>query len=293
MLKKLNITIALLCAFFLLPLQGFADMVEGDMIITLGENLTDEQKNLLLAEMDAPEDAQIIAVSNAEEHQYLGNYIAKSLIGTKAISSSAITVGKSGSGLEVKTKNINWVTDEMYINALITAGVKDASIYITAPTSVSGTAALTGIIKAYEISADTTIPEEVKQAANEEMVETAELGESVGQENAAALIAKIKEEIAKNAPQSDADLRAIIEQAAKDLGITLTEEEMASLIGLFNKLKDLDIDWNQVGEQINQAKDKISKFLESEDGQGFLESLKRFFVSVIDAIKSFFGGSNN
>ncbi|WP_019154365.1 DUF1002 domain-containing protein [Robertmurraya massiliosenegalensis] len=293
MLKKLNITIALLCAFFILPLQGFADMVEGDMIITLGENLTDEQKNLLLAEMDAPEDAQIIAVSNAEEHQYLGNYIAKSLIGTKAISSSAITVGKSGSGLEVKTKNINWVTDEMYINALITAGVKDASIYITAPTSVSGTAALTGIIKAYEISADTTIPEEVKQAANEEMVETAELGESVGQENAAALIAKIKEEIAKNAPQSDADLRAIIEQAAKDLGITLTEEEMASLIGLFNKLKDLDIDWNQVGEQINQAKDKISKFLESEDGQGFLESLKRFFVSVIDAIKSFFGGSNN
>jgi len=293
MLKKLKITIALLCAFFILPLQGFADMVEGDMIITLGENLTDEQKNLLLAEMDAPEDAQIIAVSNAEEHQYLGNYIAKSLIGTKAISSSAITVGKSGSGLEVKTKNINWVTDEMYINALITAGVKDASIYITAPTSVSGTAALTGIIKAYEISADTTIPEEVKQAANEEMVETAELGESVGQENAAALIAKIKEEIAKNAPQSDADLRAIIEQAAKDLGITLTEEEMASLMGLFNKLKDLDIDWNQVGEQINQAKDKISKFLESEDGQGFLESLKRFFVSVIDAIKSFFGGSNN
>lgn len=293
MLKKLKITIALLCAFFILPLQGFADMVEGDMIITLGENLTDEQKNLLLAEMDAPEDAQIIAVSNAEEHQYLGNYIAKSLIGTKAISSSAITVGKSGSGLEVKTKNINWVTDEMYINALITAGVKDASIYITAPTSVSGTAALTGIIKAYEISADTTIPEEVKQAANEEMVETAELGESVGQENAAALIAKIKEEIAKNAPQSDADLRAIIEQAAKDLGITLTEEEMASLIGLFNKLKDLDIDWNQVGEQINQAKDKISKFLESEEGQGFLESLKRFFVSVIDAIKSFFGGSNN
>ncbi|MGG0716632.1 DUF1002 domain-containing protein [Robertmurraya massiliosenegalensis] len=293
MLKKLKITIALLCAFFILPLQGFADMVEGDMIITLGENLTSEQKNLLLAEMDAPEDAQIISVSNAEEHQYLGNYISKSLIGTKAISSSAITVGKSGSGLEVKTKNINWVTDEMYINALITAGVKDASIYITAPTSVSGTAALTGIIKAYEISADTTIPEEVKQAANEEMVETAELGESVGQENAAALIAKIKEEIAKNAPQTDADLRAIIEQAANELGITLTEEEMASLIGLFNKLKDLDIDWNQVGEQINQAKDKISNFLESEEGQGFLESLKRFFVSVIDAIKSFFGGRNN
>lgn len=273
---------------FILPIQAFADMAEGDVIVTLGENLSEEQKNMLLAEMKAPKDATIITVSNEEEHQYLGNYISKALIGTRAISSSAVTVAKQGSGLEVETKNINWVTDEMYINALITAGVKDAKIYITAPANVSGTAALTGIIKAYEISAEKTIPEDVKQAANEEMVETAKLGDSVGNENASALIAKIKEEIAKNSPETDAELRTIIENAAKDLGITLTEQEIQSLIDLFNKLKELDIDWNQVGEQLNQAKDKISKYLESEEGQGFLESLKRFFTSVIDAIKAFF-----
>lgn len=273
---------------FILPIQAFADMAEGDVIVTLGENLSEEQKNMLLAEMKAPKDAAIITVSNEEEHQYLGNYISKALIGTRAISSSAVTVAKQGSGLEVETKNINWVTDEMYINALITAGVKDAKIYITAPANVSGTAALTGIIKAYEISAEKTIPEDVKQAANEEMVETAKLGDSVGNENAAALITKIKEEIAKNSPETDAELRTIIENAAKDLGITLTEQEILSLIDLFNKLKELDIDWNQVGEQLNQAKDKISKYLESEEGQGFSENLKRFFTSAIDAIKAFF-----
>lgn len=282
------IFIFIVLSILIWPLQVFADMAEGDMIVTLGENLTEEQKNMLLAEMEAPDNAQIITVSNAEEHQYLGNYISKALIGTRAISSSATTIAKKGSGLDVKTKNINWVTDEMYINALITAGVKDANIYITAPTSVSGTAALTGIIKAYEISADKTIPEEVKQAANEEMVETAKLGDSVGNENAAALITKIKEEMAKNSPETDAELRTIIENAAKDLGITLTEQEILSLIDLFNKLKDLNIDWNQVGDQLNKAKDKVSKYLESEEGQGFLESLKRFFVSVIDAIKVFF-----
>ncbi|WP_370224789.1 DUF1002 domain-containing protein [Cytobacillus sp.] len=272
----------------IMPIQAFADMAEGDVIVTLGENLSEEQKNMLLAEMKAPKDATIITVSNEEEHKYLGNYISKALIGTRAISSSAVTIAKQGSGLEVETKNINWVTDEMYINALITAGVKDAKIYITAPANVSGTAALTGIIKAYEISAEKTIPEDVKQAANEEMVETAKLGDSVGNENAAALIAKIKEEIAKNSPETDAELRTIIENAAKELGITLTEQETLSLIDLFNKLKELDIDWNQVGEQLNQAKDKISKYLESEEGQGFLESLKRFFVSVIDAVKAIF-----
>ena len=104
--------------------------------------------------------------------------------------------------MEVETHNINWVTDEMYINALITAGVKDAKIYITAPMTVSGTAALTGIIKAYEVSTDTAIPEEVKQAANEEMVKSAELGDAIGNENATALITKVKEEMANNQPQN-------------------------------------------------------------------------------------------
>jgi uncharacterized protein YpuA (DUF1002 family) len=270
------------------PVHTFADIAEGDMIVTLGENLTAEQKKSLLSEMGAPNDVLTVTVSNQEEHQYLGKYISKSLIGTKAISSSAITIEPKGSGITVETKNINWVTDEMYVNALITAGVKDAKIYITAPITVSGTAALTGIIKAYEISADKTIPEEVKQAANQEMVETAKLGDSIGDQNAAALIAKVKEEIAKNKPKNDEELRKIIEQAAKDLNVTLTDEEMQRLMDFFNKLKDLNIDWNQVSDQLNKAKDRISKFLQSEEGQGFLEKIKQFFIWLIDAIKSIF-----
>lgn len=286
-MKKILIYFMLAFLIFI-PVRTFADVAEGDMIVTLGENLTEDQKTSLLREMGAPDDVQIVTVSNAEEHQYLGKYVSKSLIGTKAISSSAITIQSKGAGITVETKNINWVTDEMYVNALITAGVKDAKIYITAPITVSGTAALTGIIKAYEISADKTIPEEVKQAANQEMVETAKLGESIGDQNAAALIAKVKEEIAKNKPQNDQELRNIIEQAANDLNVKLTDEEMQRLMDFFNKLKDLNIDWNQVSDQLDKAKDRISKFLQSEEGQGFLEKIKQFFTWLIDTIKSIF-----
>ncbi|MFP5107967.1 DUF1002 domain-containing protein [Neobacillus sp. C211] len=286
-MKKILIYL-LLSLLLINPVRTFADIAEGDMIVTLGENLTNEQKNILLTEMGAPNDVQIVTVSNQEEHQYLGKYVSKSFIGTKAISSSAITIQPKGSGITVETKNINWVTDEMYVNALITAGVKDAKIYITSPVTVSGTAALTGIIKAYEISADKTIPEEVKQAANQEMVETAKLGESIGNKNAAALIAKVKEEIAKNKPKNDEELQNIIEQAANELNVKLTDEEMKRLMDFFNKLKDLNIDWNQVSDQLNKAKDRISKFLQSEEGQGFLEKIKQFFIWLIDAIKSIF-----
>jgi uncharacterized protein YpuA (DUF1002 family) len=287
-LKKYVLSL-LAVLIFAFPSLSRADAVVGDMIITLGQNLTEQQKQEILNEMNAAENDQIITVSNEEEHKYLGDYIPKATIGTKAISSTSITIEEQGAGLEVSTKNINWVTDEMYLNALMTAGVKDATIYVTAPFEVSGTAALTGLIKAYEISSDKVIPEDVKQVANEELVTTAKLGDEVGAENASALMAKIKDEIAKNGvPETDAELRTLIENAAKELGITLSEEDINSLIELFNKMKDINIDWNQVGQQLDQAKDKISNFLNSEEGQTFLQQVKEFFIALWNAIISIF-----
>ncbi|WP_286184895.1 DUF1002 domain-containing protein [Bacillus sp. SD075] len=288
-MKKMNkwvIVTILLC--LLLPYKAFADAAVGEMIVTLGENLTNEQKNMILSEMKAPNDVEVLTVTNAEEHEYLGDYIASRLIGTKAISSSAITLEEKGTGLKLESKNINWVSDEMYINALATAGVKDASVYVTAPIPVSGTAALTGVIKAYEISADKKIPEDVKQAANEEMVKTAKLGDEIGTEEASALVTKIKEEMAANPPANTEEVREVVESSAKDLGIALNDDQVQSLIDLFNKLKELDIDWNAVGDQLTAAKDKLSHFLESEEGQSFLDKLKEVFSSLIDAIKSLF-----
>lgn len=243
---------------------------------------------MILSEMKAPNDVEVLTVTNAEEHEYLGDYIASRLIGTKAISSSAIALEEKGTGLKLESKNINWVSDEMYINALATAGVKDATVYVTAPIPVSGTAALTGVIKAYEISADKKIPEDVKQAANEEMVKTAKLGDEIGTEEASALVTKIKEEMAANPPANTEEVREVVESSAKDLGIALNEDQVQSLIDLFNKLKELNIDWNAVGDQLTAAKDKLSNFLESEEGQSFLDKLKEVFSSLIDAIKSLF-----
>ncbi|MGE6610117.1 DUF1002 domain-containing protein [Peribacillus sp. NPDC076916] len=285
-MNKWVIMTILLC--LLLPYKAFADAAVGEMIVTLGENLTNEQKNMILSEMKAPNDVEVLTVTNAEEHEYLGDYIASRLIGTKAISSSAITLEEKGTGLKLESKNINWVSDEMYINALATAGVKDATVYVTAPIPVSGTAALTGVIKAYEISADKKIPEDVKQAANEEMVKTAKLGDEIGTEEASALVTKIKEEMAANPPANTEEVREVVESSAKDLGISLNNAQTQSLIDLFNKLKELDIDWNAVGDQLTAAKDKLSNFLESEEGQSFLDKLKEVFSSLIDAIKSLF-----
>lgn len=280
-IKAMFIAITLL---FSVPTICFADAVEGDVIVSLGENLTEQQKNEMLTELEVPENAQMITVSNKEEHDYLGEFIPKSQIGSRAISSASITMGAKDSGLEVQTNHITWVTDEMYINALNTAGVKDAAIRISAPFDVSGTAALTGIMKAYEATTNKEIPEEIKKMANEEMVKTAQLGDSIGADNAAALMGKVKDEIAKNEPKTEADLRALIEQVAAELGITLTSSELDALVDFFNQLKGMDIDWNQVKEQFKE----ISTFLQTEEGQSFLQKLQDLLNRTLDEIRVLF-----
>lgn len=287
-MKTKLLTLLVAVMVFIFPTASFADVIEGESIVTLGENLTEAQKQQLLKEMNAPSDAQIITVSNAEEHKYLEGIVPKAQIGTRAISSSMITYTKKGSGLIVQANNINWVTDAMYTNALITAGLKDAKVQITAPFNVSGTAALTGLMKAYETTSGTKIPDEVKKVANEEMVQTAKLGDEIGEEKAIQLVTTVKEEIAKEQPKTEEDLRSLIQKVADQLGITLTDEQFNNLVALFEKMKNLNIDWDQVGSQLNKAKEHVSSFLSSEEGQGFLDRLKDLFSSFIDFIKSLF-----
>lgn len=274
--------------FLSLTTIAHADSAVGDVIVTLGENLSPAQKEQILKEMDVPNDVTTVTVSNAEEHKYLGEYIPKAQIGSKAISSSKITMKEKGYGINVQTNNISWVSKEMYTNALSTAGIKDADIYITAPFEVSGTAALTGLIKAYETSTGEKIPEEQKQVANEEMVTTAKLGDQIGEKEATELIQRIKEEVAKENPQTIQEIKVIINNVSNELNIQLTQDQIDQLSALFDKMKNLDINWDQVNKQIDKAKEKWDEFKNSDEGKGILQSIIDFLQGIVDWIAGLF-----
>jgi uncharacterized protein YpuA (DUF1002 family) len=285
-LKKSMLLTFILLLF--IPTIAEADAVPGDVIVTLGADLSPAQREDLLKEMDVTDEVETLEVTNEEEHVYLGDYISKTNIGSRALSSSKITMTQSGEGINVQTNNITWVSDKMYANALVTAGVEDADIYVTAPFEVSGTAGLTGLIKAYEVAAGVDIPEEQKQVANEEMVRTAELSESIGVDEATELINRIKEEIGDQPVESEEDLRALIQRVAGELGITLSDEELNGLVSLFMRMKDLDINWDQVQDQISKVRDNLGEFLNKEETQSFLSSFLDFINQIIESIKGWF-----
>ncbi|MFT8872206.1 MAG: DUF1002 domain-containing protein [Sporolactobacillus sp.] len=277
------------------PRPAFADAVPGDVIVTLGADLTSSQRQAMLTEMDVDANsARIVTVTNSEEHQYLDHYLSSAEIGSRAISSSKITIGSSGSGLTGSTHNITYVTKDMYINALATAGVKDADIYVTAPFPVSGTAALTGLMKAYEQETGQTIPDATKQVANQEVVTAAQLGSQsgIGQQKAADLITAIKTNMAKDAPKSEADVEQIVKQSADQVGVTLSNADLQKLADLFNKMRNMHINWSQVGDQMQQLKDKVSQLAHSGQASGFFAQVVRavgnFFIAIGHAIASLF-----
>ena len=97
----------------------------------------------------------------------------------------------------VDTSKITVITADMYISALKTAGITHGHIYVTSPVPATGESALTGIMNSYEEATNVTIPENVKEAANDEIVTEAEVvaNENVTAEEVADLVDEVKGEV--------------------------------------------------------------------------------------------------
>ena len=148
-----------------------AGVLVKDQCVTMGADLTAAQRKAVYADFGIPMGSvRELEVTNAEEREYLEGIVPDKKIGTVALSCCFITVLEKGAGLSVKLHNINYCTEKMYINALTTAGVTDARVIISAPYPVSGTGALTGIYKAYEVVTGNSLSrlaKEIGEAAQE------------------------------------------------------------------------------------------------------------------------------
>ncbi|MDX6153305.1 DUF1002 domain-containing protein [Marinococcus sp. PL1-022] len=273
--------------------EASADAAAGDVTVTLGQDLSSEQRSSLLEEMDVTEgEVPVVEVTNEEEYQYLGDYLSSSEIGSRALSSAKITAVENGGGIDIETNKIDTVTEGMYANALATAGVEDAEVYVTAPFEVSGTAALTGILKAYEQQNNVNISEDQKQVANEEIAKTSELGEDIGKEEATTLITQIKQEINNTEINNTEDIRVIVQNVSGDMNIELSEEQTDELVSLFDRMQNLNIDWSQMEKQLDKASENIDSFVNSEDTQNFLSRVVAFLEQMLDSVQGWFNSDS-
>ncbi len=275
--------------------------------LALGSDLTQDQLATVLGLMGISVadlgNYNVVYVTNAEEHSYLGQYISSGVIGTKSLSSVLVRPMESGHGVVVTTKNINYCTTNMYRNALITAGVEDADIMVVGPTQISGTAGLIGALKAYEQMSGTAVSETALDTALNELVATGELSETVGDTSEAEeLISYIKAQIAANDLDTEEEIEAVIRQGMKDKNISLTEEEIQKIVDLMMKIKAMGIDFDVLAEQAGDIYAKYKAQIDAGTfnidnvdlndlgiGKIISNAVGNFFKGIGDSIKSFFG----
>lgn len=266
---------------------------EGEARTVIGADITQTQKASVYKTFGISEgDVEELTVTNAEERQYLDGVVDASVIGTHSISCVYIKVLAAGKGLDVSTSNISWCTKDMYRNALTTAGIDDAQVIVTSPIQgISGTAALTGVYKAYEDITGTKLDTTAKLAGTQELVTTAELADEIGSTDAVTIVNELKEILGETKTMSDDELRAEIQKLADENKIKITDSQIDQLMSLTRQLEKLDT--NQLKQKVEEfqstarklagAKDKVSKFAASFGD--FLQSVGSFFSGL-------FGGSD-
>lgn len=275
---------ALLALAQLASLTGVARAAVDKVVVTLGADLDSAQQKQMLDLFGIDRaTTTVINVTNAEERTYLEGAVPDDMLGTRAISSAYVHVKDDGSGIKVQTKHITYVTARTYANALATAGVKDADVYAAAPFDVSGTAALTGVFKAFEEATGKPIPEAAKEVATQELVDTAAVGKQVGDADAIArLVEQVKLEIVKQGLDDPAAIREVVVRIAAELKIDLTSAQIDQLVQMLVQVQSLNLDLGKLQQQMKDFQDKIG--LTNQQAQGIWESLKSFFTNIWTSI---------
>lgn len=272
-IKDMKKLIAVFTAVIMLTMifagTAFAAVTAGEERAVIAEDISDEEIDKVYKDFGIERGSvKELTVTNQDERAYLEGLVSEKKIGNVAISCVYIKTLEEGEGTNITVMNINWCTEDMYKNALQTAGITDADVIITAPRTVSGTAALTGIYKAYEDITGEKLKEDNKEAAAEELVVTGTLAESIGSEQAAELVKQLKEILDKTSQMTDDEVRDQIRTIAVNINVTLTDEQVEQLLSLVRSLEKLDIAGltetvNSVGSWFTDIGSAISGFFKS------------------------------
>lgn len=250
---------------------------DSNYCVALGADLSAEEKSKVLGIMDLSEDdldGHEVTVTNQEEHKYLDDYLSASVIGSRALSSVYVREASDGYGIQVTTHNITYCTTGMYQNALATAGLKNATVVVAGPFDLSGTAALIGAVKAYSELSGEPIQAEALEAATDELVTTGEIAEDIGSSDAEALVGAVKDTIVAEGITDEDGINQAIDDAAKKLDITLSDEDKAKINDVMQKVGDLDLNADDLKEQAKQLYDKLGELnVSKEQVQGWFSKL--------------------
>ena len=281
MKKKIVSVFIMICLMLSMTTPAYA---ENQSRTVIGADLTAEQAAEVYKFFGMSRGSVIeLSMTNAEERTYLEGYVDDEVIGTRSISCVYVELLPEGSGMEVTTSNITWCTGEMYIGALATAGITDAKIIVAAPFEVSGTAALSGVYKAYEDMTGNKLDDIAKLVSTQELTITGELAEEIGSMDSASIVSDLKLMLDETKNMSDEEIIREIELIAQQYNVKLTNTQKNQLLTLCRSLEKLDAE--SLKSRVEEVQDTLKKVANAKTQVvGFVEKAKK----VVESVSSFF-----
>lgn len=263
-MKKRSMITALLCSLCLTAGSAAPVLADSAKVVTLGADLTQDQKDTMMRyfKTDASQ-VQILTITNQDERAQLGDYIPLEQIGTRTLSCAYVRPTQSG-GIKVRTANLNYVTGNMIANALSTAGVTNCEAVAACPYEVSGTGALTGVIMAYESASGKQLDTTKKDLATQEVVVTGNLSQQVGNDNATNIINQAKLQIIGENVQNADEIYNIVNNIAIANNVTLSQEEMDTIVSLLQQIAQQSYDIEQMKETLEDIQQNLDQTAKPE-----------------------------
>ncbi|MBI1694850.1 DUF1002 domain-containing protein [Lactobacillus crispatus] len=281
-------------------------------VVTLGTSLTDAQKQGTLKTLTAPLNGgnyQTITVTGSDLVKYLNPSGDNFTTSSGVWSSAMIQKTSSGSGINVKIldydgkNNITTITANQYKNAVLTAGISDANIYVTSAIPIDGSGALAGVYAAYAKNGNALNQKQVN-AAQDEMNTLSGItqdnknkkGYSDAQLNNA--VAGAKNEMAKQGQNiTDSQIRDIVNNQINinHLGDTINNNQKNQIVNLLIEIRDSgalkDGNFKQQASKLssqiqNGAKNIFNKF-NTQENRNWLQNL---WDQIVKFFSGLFGG---
>lgn len=269
-------------------------------ILSFGSSLTKKEEAALRDYFGVSEDMEAIYVDNAITIEQLG--LAPDALAnyTGGWYSSAYVKLTDQGGVKVTSNNVSLVTNEMFTNALITSGILNCEVNVSAPFMVTGESALAGILAGAEEIMGERLSEENKVVAKEEIDTTLEIAEEIlnNSDNdidntadssniASGIINDIKQQVIKDSPNST-QIGQIILNVTNNYGVELSEESTARIQRLMEDVNELDIDYKEIKETMNNIGSQISESLKEAGVKlkesGILEKIGDAFANAFKTV---------
>ena len=263
-MKKRSMIVAALCSMCLALSNPIPAMADASKVVTLGADLTDEQKNTMMKYFKADaSQVQIITVNNQDERNYLGNYVPSEQIGTRTLSCAYVKPTQSG-GIKVRTANLNYVTCNMIATALSTAGVSNCEAVAACPYEVSGTGALTGVMMAYETASGKQLDSTKKDLATKEVVVTGDVAQQVGGDNATNIINQAKLQIIGDNVQNADEIYNIVNNIAIQNNVSLSSDELNTITALLQEIVQQNYDIQEMKQTLESIQKNLDKTMNND-----------------------------